>query len=171
MFCAELRMNREKIKNLFAQSLWACMMIEYASDTWEISILRIASMGNKKGPRTVLYAKRCSPCIHCNCTHASKRRRGLCMKCYVDPIISRQYEGQCNQYGGKNKKGEVEPTLEELEQMIQEQIPTMPRSRMIDNQDRLNSRWRPPRVKILGSSVHIKYKHVLYWLLMYLPTK
>jgi len=60
-------------------------------------------------------------CLHCQKIKAN-RPRGLCWKCYYDPVIQQQYPIN-------SKYAELclrEPTEEELEHTIAEQLPTMP---------------------------------------------
>lgn len=73
-------------------------------------------------------------CVHCK-TRKRTRPRGLCWTCWHDLTIRFRYAvGSANPATAKyaprvpygRGKGEHEPTMAELEQMIAEQLPTMP---------------------------------------------
>lgn len=63
-------------------------------------------------------------CVHCQKKKASRPRQ-LCWHCYYDKDIQQQYP-VVSKYAGTIHKEGHEPTEEELEQMIAEQLPTMP---------------------------------------------
>lgn len=74
-------------------------------------------------------------CFHCNINKAQTSRRGLCDPCYRMPRIRNLYKKDgrivkqpCKMGGATGRRvcNRKEPTMEEVEQMIQENLPTMP---------------------------------------------
>lgn len=63
-------------------------------------------------------------CRHCQRRKATHRRRGLCWTCRLDPSIRELYPQTESKYTPRG-----EPTEEELERCIAEQIGTMPKER------------------------------------------
>lgn len=61
-------------------------------------------------------------CRHCNRPKVN-RPRGLCWTCYKSRSVREQYP-ITSPFG---RRGDNEPTEAELEQMIAEQLPTMPK--------------------------------------------
>ena len=63
-------------------------------------------------------------CKHCGDRMAQAGKRGLCHVCFADKEIRVQYpvDPKCGHRGDYH-----EPTMEELERTIAEQLPTMPK--------------------------------------------
>lgn len=62
-------------------------------------------------------------CNHCHLRSQRRGSRGLCTKCYLNVSVRKQHTPHHFTANGKN---ECDVTMEELEQMITEQLPTMP---------------------------------------------
>jgi len=71
-------------------------------------------------PKAVKSSK--PPCVHCG-ERAGTHGRGLCHKCHADTSIREQYRNANEDHDGDNL------TMAELDAMVAEQYPTMPRSR------------------------------------------
>ena len=64
-------------------------------------------------------------CKHCQ-KHVGTRPRGLCHRCYLDVTIRKSYPPLSVMGTYAADYEEREPTEEEVEKMIAEQLPTMP---------------------------------------------
>ncbi len=62
-------------------------------------------------------------CRHCHKELRNWRLRGLCWKCHKDLSIRKQYPS-LSKYGRYHDEGE--PTMDALDRMIAEQMPTLP---------------------------------------------
>lgn len=61
-------------------------------------------------------------CKHCRERNAQKYKRGLCSRCYWSPEIRDRYRVRA----ANKPKDDDGPTMEELEALIAERLPTMP---------------------------------------------
>lgn len=65
-------------------------------------------------------------CKHCHRNHGGYSR-GLCLQCFRDPEVLAQYPPKIKSNPDQHWKRNYEPTMDELEKIIQERYPTMPK--------------------------------------------
>lgn len=86
-----------------------------------------------------------NPCIHCKKRKAEYGRRGLCKPCYKNSLIRMGYP--------KKDQAEDNSTEEELDRMIAERRPTMPRKTiedmLEDGEEVLREPYRIPIIRIV----------------------
>jgi hypothetical protein len=63
-------------------------------------------------------------CRHCNERHVNAAR-GMCSRCYFDPVIRAMYPSRMN-FQKQHRSSTETMTMAELDAIIAEQLPTMP---------------------------------------------
>lgn len=90
------------------------------------------------------------PCIHCKKRKQQPGRRDLCSVCYKNSLIRMQYPKRQWQRMPEYIDRD-EPTEEELDKMIAERLPTMPRKtieEMLEDRE-YTTRMEPYRIPII----------------------
>jgi hypothetical protein len=85
-------------------------------------------------------------CKHCHHPNLPTRARGLCHRCHDVKEIR-------DQYPSGNKSGQDEPTQEELDQMISEQMSCLPKWWHGESIRQKDNHWLSSRVVRLGRDI------------------